>query len=133
MGKGKTPKTYSKEHTELQKARQEIKTLKRQVSRFKKLLAKIDYERFENLSEAMVAQEKEDLGLDKKLKEIDIAERWRCFDCEEEYLRLVVIERLDGPFYFRRCPKCGRKTKNKPLKNDVEGYEEYKKELIKET
>lgn len=125
MGRGKSPKVFTKEHTELQKARQEIKVLRRQVSRFKKLLKKIDYERFENLSEVMEAQAKEEKGLEKKIKEIDVAERWKCFDCEGDYLRIIVINRPDGPFYFRRCPSCGRKTKSKPLKNDTEGIEEH--------
>ena len=125
MGRGKSPRAFTKESTELQKAKQEIKLLRRQVSRFKKLLKKLDQEKYENLSEVMEAQAKEEQGLEKKKKEIDITERWKCFDCESDYLRLIVIQRLDGPFYFRRCPSCGRKTKSKPLKNDVEGLDEH--------
>jgi len=120
MGRGKSPKNPSaREQNELRKYKQQVKLLKRQLSRYKKLLNRIDYEQFVNLSEAVSAQHKEETTLKKELKQIDYAERWKCFECEDDWLRLVIFYRVNEPRYFRKCPSCGNKTKTQKLTDDV--------------
>lgn len=121
MKNGRSHKTPRKESNELTRLKKENKLLKRQNARYKKLLQRLDHERFMNIQEAIDAQKKEENELQKELKAISLEERWKCFDCGKDYLRLVVFNRPDGSFYFRRCPTCGRKTKRKRLIGNIEG------------
>lgn len=46
---------------------------------------------------------------------------WECHQCHNDVIRLVVFDRIDGTFYFRRCSSCGNKTKVKKYNDKVEG------------
>lgn len=121
MGKDRAPRKLKKEHTELQKAHKEIKMLKRQLSRLKKLISRMDIEQYHNIQEAKEAQSKERNELKKTKTVIDEAAQWRCFSCDEEYLRLVIYKKVHEPYYFRRCPNCGNRTKGKKFDDNVKG------------
>jgi len=118
MRKDRQPR---KEFTALQKANKEIKMLKRQLSRLKKLIARINIEEYQNIQEAKEAQMRERIALKKDIETLEDAERWRCFSCEEDYLRLVIYQKVDQPYYFRRCPSCGKRTKAQKFNVDIKG------------
>ena len=130
MGKAKTGnkanrsravRAPKKELSEIQKLKTENAALKRQLTRLRKQIARHDMERYENIREAMEIQKKEDQVHSEMEKQKKLIEKWQCFECGTDYLRLLVIERPDGHFYFRRCPTCDNRTKMKPLKKKVEG------------
>lgn len=56
----------------------------------------------------------------------EFKQKWKCFHCDDStragILKLTVITRHDGKFYYRRCnaEKCGYRTDLKPLTDDVE-------------
>lgn len=81
----------------------------------------MDMEDYNNIQEAREAQtrERKELNSDKRL--IDEAEKWRCFSCEEDYLRLVIYKKVNEPYYFRRCPNCGNRTMGKKFNDNIKG------------
>lgn len=103
------------------KLKEENKKLKKQISTLRKQLSRIDVDRYQNLQELVEAQEREDKEFHATVKKQDAKTRWKCFSCEEDYLRIIVLNRLDGVFYFRRCPSCSKKTKVQRYHDGVEG------------
>ena len=110
-----------KELSEIQRLKTENGRLKRQLSRIRKQLARDQADRFEDINGALEAQVQEDEARKEIIKQQKLIEHWRCFKCEEDYLRLIVIQRPDGAFYFRKCPQCENRTRLKPLNDQVEG------------
>ena len=117
MGKQKKLKEFD----ELQRLKYENKKLKKQISQLRKQLAKIDVDRYQNLKELVEAQQKEDKELEEKIKREKLKEKWKCYECKEGYLRLMIFHRPDGDFYYRRCTRCGHKTKLQRYNKDVDG------------
>lgn len=122
MGRSKS-RNYDRETDKLDKLKFENEKLKRQIKSLRKQLAKVDIDRYQSLKELLEEQEAEDSTLDVKSRHDDLKKKWECHSCKEDYLRLVVVPRLDGMFYFRRCP-CGHKTKLKKFIDGVEGLKE---------
>lgn len=119
MSKGRRDRT--KEYDQVQKLKSENKLLKRQIARLRKQLDRIDVEHFQNLKEIVKKQRKEDLDLYKEEEHKSLEEKWKCHKCDDGVLRIVIIDRRNGVFYFRRCPSCGNRTKVKPYTEDVKG------------
>ena len=121
MGKDRAPKKPRKEQSALQKANKEIKMLKRQLSRYKKLISRMDMDNYTNIQEAREAQTRERKELKKDKKQIDESAKWGCYSCGEDFLRLVIYQKVNEPYYFRRCPTCGNRTKGKKFDDSIEG------------
>jgi len=51
----------------------------------------------------------------------DLQKVWECHNCRQDCLRIVILARRDGEFYFRRCNSCGKKTKLKRYDDSVKG------------
>ena len=111
----------NKDLSEIQRLRTENASLKRQLSRIRKQLARDQSDRFSDVDDALRAQIREDEAFDEIAKQQKLIEHWRCFKCDNDYLRLIIIERPDGGFYFRKCPRCENRTRLKPLSDSVEG------------
>ena len=109
-----------REKKENQKLKQENQKLKRQISRLNKQISRLDLDNFVNIREAMDAQQKEDANFDIEKKKIDVKFKWVCHKCSNDYLRIIIISRPDGDFYFRKCPNCENKTRLKPFTEKVE-------------
>lgn len=101
----------------MQRLKAENNALKRQLTRMRKQLERINSDHFDNVEEAMGAKTREDEILEVQ----KLIEHWRCFSCKDDYLRLIIIQRPDGAFYFRKCPNCENRTRLKPLGEHVEG------------
>lgn len=114
-------RTSSKEYTDNQRLKYENSKLKRQIERLRKQLARVDLEEYTNVREALEAQQREDIAFEKQSEKVLIKKRWECHQCARDYLRLVVIDRPDGAFYFRKCPSCDNRTRLKPFTADVKG------------
>lgn len=111
----------NKELSEIQRLKAENLQLKRQLTRIRKQLARDQADRFDSIDNALEAQIREDEALRELRKQQKLIEHWRCFKCKEDYLRLIIIQRPDGGFYFRKCPGCENRTRLKPLNDKVEG------------
>ena len=121
---GRKTKNLDREWSDLQKARAEIKTLKKQLSRERKLRKKIeDGQAIAHLIELVDIQRREDKKLHEDKIDIDVRGKWQCFNCDEGIMKLMIFNRIDGVFYYRRC-ECGNKTRMKKYHDGVEGVEE---------
>tara|TARA_B100000902_G_C26972027_1_gene745891 strand:+ start:132 stop:506 length:375 start_codon:yes stop_codon:yes gene_type:complete len=123
MARGKVPKTRDKELKEIQRLKHDNVALKRQLNRLRKQIARVNLDRFENVRDALEADHREDEQETKLAKQRRLIERWQCFHCGEDYLRLLVINRPDGEFYFRKCPNCDHRTRMQRFDKGVEGPE----------
>ena len=118
-------KSKDKDHSENQKLKHENQKLKRQLERLRKQLARVDLEVYSNIKEALEAQQREDVAFETEQKDHkkkdNARKQWECHKCGEDYLRLVVVQRPDGAFYFRKCPSCSNKTRMKPFSESIQG------------
>lgn len=81
----------------------------------------MDVEEYNNIQEAKEAQSRERKTLQKDCLDIDETAKWQCFECENDYLRLIIYQKVNEPYYLRRCPSCGNKTKGKKFDSSVTG------------
>jgi len=130
MSKGRRVPQGTKEYSELQRARAEVKKLKVQLARRTQQLKRCSS--FEEYRELITQQHQEDLAAHGKRRNIDPKKQWACWNCQENgseeagYLVIVPIFRRDGAFYYRRCSnsECGKRTKLQRLKEDMKGIKE---------
>lgn len=115
---------HTKEQDELQRLRRENEKLKRTTQSLRKQLDRIDIDEYQNLKEIMESQDRFESKVeqDKNLK--NLKQKWLCNTCGKDHLRLVLIPRMDGLFYTRRCKTCNYKTKLKKYSENVEGIED---------
>jgi len=78
--------------------------------------------------EELIVAAKNDLTLkeakEKKEDTIDdMIKKWECHSCGTGIMKLIILPRHDGDFYFRACnsPKCQNRTKLKPYNTEVTG------------
>ena len=121
MKKRNLPK---KEQDQLQKLQRENEKLKRTIQSLRKQMARIDIDQYQNLKEIIESQDSYNTEESKKDELKKLKEKWQCHDCARDYLKLIIIPRLDGMFYVRRCGNCGKKTKIKKWNDTVEGIQE---------
>lgn len=111
----------TKELSEIQRLKAENLSLKRQLSRIRKQLSRDQNDGFDDINGALQIQILEHEAIEEIDKQKKLIEHWRCFKCNEDYLRLIIMQRPDGGFYFRKCPQCGNRTRLKPFSDSVEG------------
>lgn len=127
-------KAKDKDLTVTKKLKIENQKLKRQLERLRKQLARVDLEVFTNIREAVEAQQREDLAFDKAQTDLEkqntLRKRWECHKCGDDFLRLVILQRPDGCFYFRKCPACQNKTRLQPLTETIQKQQQEQQELM---
>lgn len=106
---------------QLQRVRNENKKLKHQISQLRKQLARIDIDRFQNLKDLIDSQDRREQEEAAKEREIQVKKQWECWDCRQDYLKLVILERRDGVFYYRHCENCKKRTKLQKYTDKVNG------------
>lgn len=116
----KRRKYSDSENDRLQRLSNENKKLKQQIAQLRKQISRIDVDRFQNLKDLLDSQDREEQQEAAREHE---AKLWECWDCKKDLLKLVVMERRDGVFYFRRC-SCGRRTKTQKYTDKVKGIKE---------
>ena len=110
-----------REFDKVDRLKKENQQLKRQLARLRKVLDRIDVERFNNLKEIVDKQRKEDEDFHNKEIQSVLERKWECHNCRDDVLRIIIVDRRDGVFYFRRCNSCGNRTKMQKYHDKVEG------------
>jgi DNA-directed RNA polymerase subunit M/transcription elongation factor TFIIS len=111
-----------KENNQLQRLKHENEKLKRQITSLRKQLSRVDIDRYQNLKELVQQQYEEDQAEFKALKtKQSLRAQWLCHDCGQDVLKIVIVTRRDGDFYFRRCNHCGKRTKLQRYNDKIEG------------
>lgn len=119
-------RTYDKEFDVLQKYKHENQALKRENARLKKELDRIDISKYEHLAELVAQQSFEDIQVEKKSKKQKLLDKWECYECKEGHMRIHILQRPDGLFYYRKCSICRNKTKLQKYDESVEGIKDEK-------
>ena len=109
------------ELTAIRKLKLENQTLKKQISKLRKQLSRIDIDRYSNLKDMLEAQAAENNTFDAKIELEDLKQKWMCEACKEDYLRIIIIPRADGLFYIRKCASCNHRTKFKKFTDEISG------------
>ena len=107
------------EQDQVQKIRSENKRLKLQISQLRKQLSRVDLDRFQNIKELLDSQDKEEHDIAAEAKNKTLAEQWKCWKCDSGHLRLIIIDRRDGPHYSRNCDYCKNRTRMKKYHDKV--------------
>lgn len=102
------------------KLKMENQKLKKQLQALRKQLSRIDIDRYSHLRDIIEAHDDEDSKFDSKVELAELQAKWICHECKQDYLKLIIVPRIDGTFYFRKCP-CGHRTKLKKYHDNVEG------------
>lgn len=108
-----------KELDNLQKLKYENQKLKKENARLRKLMQRGQADH-ELLHELIQKQNDEVAVAD---QERNLINRWKCYECNEGVLKIHILKRLDGVFYWRICSNenCGHKTKLQRYTKEVEG------------
>lgn len=102
------------EHDRMQRLVHENQKLKKQISALRKQMSRIDVDRFQNLKDLLDAQDRENQQEALARRQEDAQKEWQCWDCSEGTLRLTILERRDGVFYYRKCDSCPKRTRLQP-------------------
>ena len=103
----KSIKRGDKEYDQLARLKHENKKLKRQVKQLRKIIDKLDLDRYHDVKDLIDQLEKSESS-----KSVP-NDKWKCWDCVDGVLRMHPIMRPDGEFYFRMCDVCRKRTKLK--------------------
>lgn len=109
-------RNYDKESKLIDRLKHENQQLKRENAKMRRQMDRLnlDHDRYRTLRELVHKQTQESR---KKPQE-----KWQCWECGKGTMRLILMPRLDGTFYLRRCDlkECGHATKLKKHTKDVE-------------
>jgi transcription elongation factor Elf1 len=94
-------------------------------------LSRLDIDAYSNLKEIIESHDRQDDEFDRNNELEKLQKKWECNTCSRDFLRLVIVPRLDGNFYFRRCGTCHHKTKLKKYDENIEGIDSYGKVVKK--
>lgn len=97
----------------------ENKMLKRENSRLRKELARFSLNKYENVKEAI-----EEHGQDGTTQDLlnSLKKEWACKnnDCNG-YLEVILFNKLDVMYYFRKCNCCPNRTQSQKYNSNVKG------------
>lgn len=111
-------KHCQKELDELQRLKVKYNKLKEENSKLKKMISRMDLDRPDMKSYVQHSKK-----LQKKKEKNKKREEWKCFHCEEGFLKTFILSKANGDkSYFRKCSNlnCSHKTRIKKLKSKVE-------------
>lgn len=115
MGKSRN---YDREYDLLDKLKKENAQLKRDYAKLRRQVDRLnlDNDRYRTLKELVHKQAKEEQKSAKTRKD------WTCFDCGKGTMKLHLLIRRDGTYYYRLCSlsECGNRTKLKKHTSEVE-------------
>lgn len=106
---------------ELQTLKHENQRLKREIAKLRKQISRLDLDRFQSFRDALDRLDEIELEQAAKRKSREIVkEKWRCWTCNQGFLRLKIWDRRDGIHYSRTCDHCGKRTRIKKWTPEVE-------------
>lgn len=108
-----------------QRLKLENEKLRRQIAQLRKALARVDLDRYTNLrdivqqhyrledAERHAAKERESLELMRK--------EWQCNTCESGHLEIILVNKLNDLYYYRKCTNCAHRTTLQRYNKNVRG------------
>lgn len=115
---------------ENQKLKQEIRKLRNDKSRLRKVVSKHeDY--YEEVIDAEMEAQQEIIEKRSTKDNERLLKQWKCFACSDGYLVIWHFDRPDGKFYKRKCSSCKYSTRLKPSTDDIKGITNEELESIR--
>lgn len=109
MGKGFRS---DKEYDLLDKLKYENQKLKRELKAARKLL-----DRYQVAEQCGLFDGEKILPSKKRVKEANIYEQWKCHDCGEGTMCLILL----GNYYLRKCDRCDKRTQKQTIHKELLG------------
>jgi predicted nucleic acid-binding Zn-ribbon protein len=122
---------------EVKKLKAHIRKLEHEISRLKSELKTYDRAFQKNLVflkektkeltlEDLLKGAEQELSLkqiknDKTDRFAELERKWKCFQCQEGILRLIIVPGGETNRYFRKCSMCEHRTDVKEYTEEVEG------------
>jgi len=118
MGKARTDRNGN---TREQRLSYENQQLKKQVSKLRKQLARIDLDRYEMVKDMIQEHYQDDRAAQGQEILDDLKKHWKCKVCNEGYLEIILYSKTGSTWYFRRCNSCDHRTKSQEYSENVKG------------
>jgi hypothetical protein len=109
-----------KEYSRMQEVLHENKKLKREIASLRKQLARIDLDRHgyvKDILEEHYEGEQSEKDTDKVLQ--SLKDQWKCHECPEGFLEIMLYTKVGETWYFRKCNKCTNRTKSQQYSSDT--------------
>lgn len=110
-----------KEWDEVQKLKKDNQKLRRENQKLRKVIKNVDFERYSFVQDLLSSFDYDKKQSTRKEIQQNLEEKWKCHECGEGVLRLVILFKVGEEFYFRKCDCCGKRTKLKKYTEDVKG------------
>lgn len=101
-----------KEYTRFQQMQHENSRLKREISKLRKQLARLDLDRHSYVKDIVdehFANEEHEETTAKMLERLK--DEWKCRECSIGYLEVVPYLKMGETWYLRQCNNCPHRTK----------------------
>jgi hypothetical protein len=109
----------SKAYTKEQQLSHENQQLKREIAQLRKRLARIELDRYEQIEKTITEHYQLDNPEEGQKILKKVKDEWLCFKCQLGHLQMIIYNKPDGTFYFRRCDKCSNRTKSQKYSTDI--------------
>jgi len=109
-----------KELDQLQRIKKENDSLKREISSLRKKLARVDLDRAD-LKEAIEDSSKQEYVKEAATIREKLKQEWKCKECPTGFLEIVLFNKINDVYYFRKCNGCSNRTKTQKYTTDVKG------------
>lgn len=111
----------AKEFTKEQRLIKENKQLKQDLGQLRKQLARLDLDRYDSIKEMLedhAPKSQPEFGADflENLKKT-----WLCDDCRNGYLEIILYNKIESTWYYRKCTNCTNRTKSQKYSTEVKG------------
>lgn len=118
MGKSRRgEKEFSRE----QKLVHENKRLKREVAQLRKQLARLDLDRYDSIKEMIEEHGHENTAQTGQELLENLKKTWTCNDCRNGHLEIILYNKIDSTWYYRKCSNCPHRTKSQKYTPEVKG------------
>jgi len=120
MGKSRTDPNGN---TREQKLLRENEKLKRQLTQLRKVLDRVDFDRYESIRKIVSDHYQEDRAEEGEDLMKKLMETWKCHkhNCNG-VLELVIFNKVNVKYYYRSCNECDNRTTSKKYdKETVQG------------
>lgn len=121
-------KRGEKERSREQELKYENSKLRREVSSLRKQLARLDLSRYNHVREILEEHSKTEESNSAKKVMAQLEHHWKCYDCGDGILEIIVYSKIGSEHYYRQCNCCSKRTKSKEYSPSVQGILKKKEE-----
>jgi hypothetical protein len=112
----------SKEFSREQKLVHENRKLKQENARLRKSLARIDLDRYDTIREMLSEHEDKVENVQNNSNVIEsLKKTWTCKECHEGHLEIILYNKIESTWYYRKCSNCPHRTKSQKYSPEVKG------------